>query len=98
MENGAEASRLRSTRGRRQWQVTITALTQEDVAILETFVRDTSGKGAAYGTNVFLFRDERDPANPVELHVRFSTLPDYTDVDNTGDGVRQDCTFTLREL
>lgn len=94
MENGFEASALRFTRGRRQWDFTIDLMTPADVALLDDFVENT----AAYGSTPFLFNDERDPSNPVQLTVRFATLPTYTDVDGTAIGVRQKCTFTLREM
>jgi len=47
---------------------------------------------------VFLFPDPRDPKNPQNYQVRFSTLPAYTDSGNVEGEFRQDCTFTIREV
>ena len=97
MQNGAEATGLQFGRGRRTWDVTIENLTADDQTALETFYRDTSAKGSAYGVNPFLFVDNRDPRNPVSLHVKFAQLPSFTDVA-VSEGIGQNCTFQLREV
>lgn len=93
MENGVEATSVRYTRRRRQFDVSIDMLTQDDYDELEDFVQTK----AVFGSNVFLFPDNRNPRSPRMLQVKFSTLPAYTEVDNREDGVRQNCTFQLRE-
>ncbi len=94
MESGAEASRLRFPRGRREWTLTVDALTPADVTALDSFVVDIAG----YGSNPFLFTDDRDPTNVQTFTVRFSALPDLTDAGNIEAEFRQNATFTLKEL
>lgn len=94
MENGAEATALQWTRGRRSWDITFDRLTQADWATLENFVRNQ----AKYGANIFTFQDDRDPRNPKTRKVRFAVIPEPEDADNTKDGVRQNVTFTIREV
>ncbi len=94
MESGAEASRLRFPRGRREWDVTIDALTPADLQALDDFVTNV----AEYGNNPFLFTDDRDPTNIVTLTVRFSKIPDLTDAGNVEAEFRQNVTFSIREL
>jgi hypothetical protein len=94
MENGMASSRARFTRRRRQWNVAIDFLTNDDVAALEVFVQ----KDAVYGANIFIFEDCRDKANPVSLEVRFETIPAYTDAGWFVDQFRQSCTFVIGEV
>jgi hypothetical protein len=94
MENGMETTRAKFTRRRRQWNVSIDFLTNDDWNALETFVQED----AVYGANIFIFPDNRDPANPQSLEVRFATIPAYTDAGFVEDQFRQNCTFVIREV
>jgi len=94
MENGMETTRARYTRMRRQWEISIDMLKPGDVLKLQSFVE----RKTIYGAQVFLFPDPRDPKNPQNYQVRFSTLPAYTDSGNVEGEFRQDCTFTIREV
>lgn len=93
-ENGMESSRARFTRRRRHWSVSIDFLTNDDVTALETFVEED----AVYGAEIFIFQDNRDPANPASLEVRFAVIPTYTDAGWIQDQFRQNCTFEIREV
>lgn len=94
MENGAEATGIRWTKRRRQWTVTIEALTPDDYDALEDFVVNQ----AMFGANIFSFPDVRNPKSPQSYLVRFSTIPDYTDTGSVEGEFRQNCTFVLREV
>jgi len=94
MENGMESTRARFTRPRRQWEVSIDALTPADARKLQTFVE----LEAVFGANPFLFRDNRDPRHPEQLTVRFSTLPAFVDAGSIASEFRQNVTFTIREV
>lgn len=94
MENGMESTRARYTRQRRQFAVSVDALTPWDVNALEIFVVNV----AVYGAEIFLFPDVRDPKNPAWYTVRFSTLPAYADAGSVNGEFRQNCTFELREV
>lgn len=92
-ENGAEATRPQNKSRRRQWDVSIDALTPDDVDKLDFFLE----KEAVYGSNGFIFPDNRDPRNPRQYRVRFSVLPAMTDAGNVKGEFRQNCTFQIRE-
>lgn len=92
MENGMEATQAQWTRLRREWDVTIALVTVADKRLLRDFVTEVTGAVE------FLFVDEADPTDPETLTVKFATLPSYTDRDNTRNGKRFDCMFTLREM
>ena len=94
LENGMESTMAQFTRFRRQFDVTIDLLTPADKRVMDNFVQ----KKAVGGANEFLFLDESDPTQPEELIVKFATLPSYVDKDNTANGKRKTCTFTLREV
>ena len=94
MENGMESTRARYTRQRRQFAVSIDALTPADVDALDGFVDYV----VVFGALPFLFHDERDPLTPVWRTVRFSTLPAYADAGSVNGEFRQNCTFELREV
>jgi hypothetical protein len=93
-ENGMEATRARYSRPRRQWDVSIKALTPDDVDTLQDFVTNVANFGAVN----FTYTDERDPRNPRQYNVRFSSLPKYTDGGNIKGVFCQDCTFQIREV
>jgi hypothetical protein len=93
-ENGMASSRARFTRRRRRWTVSLDFLTNDDVSTLEAFVQ----QDAVYGANIFIFPDNRDPANPQELLVRFEVIPAYTDAGWYVDQFRQDATFEIGEV
>jgi len=94
LENGMETSRARFTRRRRQFDVSIEHLTPADKTTLEDFVETD----AVFGALSFNFPDNRDPANPVSLNVRFSTIPSYVEAGNEEGVFRQNCTFQIREV
>jgi hypothetical protein len=96
MENGMETTRARYTRRRREWAVSIDAMTPVDVEILDEFVE----KLAVFGANVFSFEDTRDKRNPKQYFVRFPDggLPSYADAGFVKGELRQNCTFTIREV
>ena len=89
-----ESTRAKFTRPRRQWEISIDAMKPSDVAKLENFVN----LKAVFGANIFLFPDNRDPRNPQNYQVRFSSIPQYTDAGNVEGEFRQNCTFTIREV
>lgn len=88
------SSRARFTRRRRRWAVALDFLTNDDVSTLETFVQ----QDAVYGAKIFIFTDNRDPANPQQLEVRFEVIPAYTDAGWIADQFRQNCTFEIGEI
>jgi len=95
MQSGAEATALQFPRARRQWEVTIEHMTWDDVQALDDFVRLT----ACYGANPFFFPDNRNPKNPLQLAVKFSVCPSYTDstaLDENG-AITQTVAFQIRE-
>lgn len=92
-ENGMESTRARSTRRRRQWDVSIDLLTPEDMLALDKFVENRQ-----QGALSFLFQEYRDPAGNVFYNVRFLKIPEYTDAGNVEGEWRQNCTFTIREV
>ena len=94
MENGMETTRAKFTRRRRQYSVSIDLLTPADVQLLEQFVENI----VTYGALPFIFFDHRDPTNPLQLLVRFSVLPAFTDCGWVAGFFRQNCTFELREV
>lgn len=93
-ENGMVSTRARYLRRRRHFNVSLDLLTLEDKATLDNFVQNQ----AVFGANIFLFADPRDPHNPQNYRVRFSTLPAYNDAGYTDGEYRQNCTFVLEEV
>jgi hypothetical protein len=91
-ENGMESARRRFTRKRRQWEVTIDLLTEDDLFALENFV------DAVQGDTNFLFPDARFPKHAPIYKVRFETVPAYTDAGIVEGEFRQNTTFTIREV
>ena len=94
MSNGMVTTRAKFTRQRRAWTVTIENLHPNDIARLDEFVRNT----AVFGAAIFLFPDNRDPRNPQQYTVRFSKIPEYTDVGWVDNANRQNTTFELKEV
>ena len=94
MSNGMQTTRAKFTRQRRTWAVTIENLHPNDVARLDEFVRNV----AVFGAAIFLFPDRRDPRNPQEYVVRFSKMPEYTDVGWVVESNRQNTSFEIKEV
>ncbi len=87
-----EADQRQFTRLRREWDVTIVPITVAD----RKMIRDHMAQ--VVGDTEFVFRDEADPTSPEELVVKYASLPQFQDYDNTAEGKRFTCTFTLREV
>lgn len=94
MANGMQTTRAKFTRQRRTWTVTIENLSFNDVARLDDFVRNV----AVYGASIFYFPDRRDPRHPLQYAVRFSKMPEYTDVGWIVESNRQNTTFEIKEV
>jgi len=92
MENGMEADTAQWTRLRREFDITIEPITVQDRQKLRDFVAKVTGAVE------FVFSDDSDPTSTEELIVKFASLPQYVDKDNTATGKRFTCTFTLREV
>jgi hypothetical protein len=103
MENGIETTRARWTRNRRTFSMSLSLLTEDDKAAIDTFYTDMRG-GSAYGALPFLVTDKRYLESPPAYLVRFVTLPKYSGpvwIDNDGThaaAYRWNCTFQVREV
>jgi len=87
-----EGKRRRFTRRRRQWDVSIDLLTEDDLFALERFLDQVDAD------TPFLFADPRFPEHKPVYNVRFETMPNYSDTGNVEGEFRQNCTFTIREV
>lgn len=94
LDNGMESTRAKFTRRRREFAFEFEFLTNDDWRALEQFVQTT----VVYGAGIFLFPDNRDAKNPVQLTVRFSKIPTYTDAGWSVGEFRQHCSFEIREV
>ncbi len=93
-ENGMVSTRARYTRQRRQFDLQLDLLTPDDKSALNEFVQTQT----VYGAQLFSFPDNRDPANPAVLSVRFSKLPAYTEAGWHDGAFRFSCTFQIEEV
>ena len=97
-ENGMEATRVRWTRNRRTFAMSIDLITPADKDVLDSFYTDTAATGAAYGALPFLVDDPRNAENPQTYLVRFYTLPKYVDAGWVDGAYRYNVTFQVREV
>lgn len=92
MENGAEFTRPRYQRQRRTWKVQYKALSAADRNSLRTFAL------AHGGWDNFDFIDNRVPATPETLNVRFSKLPTFKDSGWANGGKIFDANLEIKEM